>query len=88
MTLALHELKKTQKGVEFMCRENGIEFENRDGDKKEKGVLIRGEMNPQIQITVDKYSLDKKEEFHGITVDGKIPHIYRGVKHGYQRSVQ
>lgn len=62
---------------------NGIEFEDRDDYKKIKGMLTRGEKNPQIQLTIDKYNLDKKAEFHGITVSGKLPEIYRGVKNGY-----
>lgn len=66
-----------------MIPKNGIEFENRDWGKKEKCMLVRGEKDPQIQLTVDKYGIDKKDEFHGIIASGEIPHIYRGVKNGY-----
>ena len=66
-----------------MIPKSGIEYENRDGSKKGKRILVRGEKNPDIQLTVDKYKLDKQNEFHGITVKGKIPAVYRGVKNGY-----
>ncbi len=66
-----------------MIPKTGIEFEDRDVGKKQKCILVCREENPEIELTIDTYEDEKQKEFHGITVEGKMPSVFQGVKNGY-----
>ncbi len=61
----------------------GVEFEERSADKKEKGWIYSRERNPKISMTIRKNSLSSRRVFHGIEVDCRMPELYDGSSTSY-----
>lgn len=57
---------------------SGIEYENRDVEKKEKRQLYSREQNPKISMTIRKNKLSSRHAFHGVEVDCRMPELYEG----------
>lgn len=63
--------------------EEGVEYEEKTGDKKRKDLLRAGEGNPQITLHIRKNDISDRRTFHGIRVDCRMPKIYQGVRAAY-----
>ena len=61
---------------------NQIEYEDRDGTKKTKIMLHCTETDPRVTMRVEECSQGKKE-FHGVSVRGKLPVLFHGLRCGY-----
>ncbi len=61
----------------------GIEYEDRDLEKRVKAVLHTKERNPYISISIRKNALSDRRTFHGISVDCRIPELFFGVGTAY-----
>ena len=62
--------------------ETQIEYEDRDGTKKIKTMLHCTEANPRVTMRIEECSQEKKE-FHGVSVRGKLPVLFHGLRCGY-----
>lgn len=67
---------------ELMGQE-GVEYEEKIGDKKRKDLLRAGEGNPKITLHIRKNDISDRRTFHGIRVDCRMPQIYQGVRAAY-----
>lgn len=56
----------------------GVEYEDRDAEKKEKRILYARQMNPKISLTIRKNSISNRRVFHGVEVDCRMPELYEG----------
>lgn len=63
--------------------ENPLEYEDRDSDTKWKTTLYAKEQNPKISMTIRKNDLGRHREFHGISVDCRMPRLFYGVGTAY-----
>ncbi len=61
----------------------GIEYEDRDLEKRVKTVLHTKERNPYISISIRKNALSDRRTFHGINVDCRMPELFFGVGTAY-----
>lgn len=62
---------------------DSLEYEDRDSDTKWKTSLYAKEQNPQISMTIRKNEMGLRREFHGITVDCRMPLLFYGVGMAY-----
>lgn len=63
--------------------QRGIEYEDRDLEKRVKYVLHTKEENPHISLTIRKNMLSDRRTFHGITVECRMPTLFYGVGTAY-----
>ena len=63
--------------------EDTFEYEDRDSDTKIKAALHIEEQNPKISMTIRKNELGRRSEFHGVSVDCRMPYFYYGVGTAY-----
>ncbi len=66
-----------------LVKENGVEYDGPMPDGKTKGVLTCAVGNPKVELTIDQERLDTASQFHGVTVEGDLPVVYRGMDNGY-----
>ncbi|MCM1027823.1 MAG: SNF2 helicase associated domain-containing protein [Roseburia sp.] len=66
-----------------MLGEDGVDYEDRDGEKKEKKKLYPREKNPNISMTIRKNRQSNKHSFHGVEADCRMPLIYEGNRSSY-----
>lgn len=64
------------------CAE-GVEYERKTEDGREKTVLHTRVHNPQISMDIRKNAISDRRNFHGIEVTCKMPQLFRGVKYLY-----
>ncbi len=62
---------------------SGVDFEDKDGGEKRKGMLYRGTGNPQVTMRISAVQNKGEKEFHGIQVTGSLPELYRGTDASY-----
>lgn len=62
---------------------DGVEYEEKGGDKREKGRLYPREQNPRISLTIRKNKLSNRLVFHGVEVDCRMPTFYGGNSTSY-----
>lgn len=60
-----------------------VEFEDKDGKSKKKGVLSCAEENPRVTMQISRVETEKDDEFHGILVRGTLPELYQGTDTAY-----
>lgn len=63
-----------------------VEYEDRDAEKKVKGVLHCGDGNPTVTMRISELNVGKdtrKGEFHGIQVSGRLPELFFGTDRAY-----
>ena len=70
-------------GLYELLGEDCLEYEDKDSDKKWKTTLYAKEKNPAISMTIRKNDLGIRREFHGITVDCRMPQLFYGVGTAY-----
>ncbi len=61
----------------------GLEFEDRDSDTKNRLLLHTREENPKVSMTIRKNDLGDRRSFHGVSVDCRMPELYYGVGSAY-----
>lgn len=61
----------------------GIEFEDKDGYEKKKGILTCAERNPRITMQISEDKIKGEKEFHGIKAEGTLPALYYGTDAAY-----
>lgn len=66
-----------------LCREEELDYEDRDAEPRIKSRLHTREQNPRISMTIRKNNLGERRSFHGITVDCRMPEFYYGVDSTY-----
>ena len=66
-----------------LADEAGVDYEDRDMEKKVKCVLQMKEQNPHISMTIRKNTLSDRRTFHGITVECRMPELFYGVGTAY-----
>lgn len=66
-----------------LCREDGLDYEDRDIDPRTKCTLHTKEQNPRISMTIRKNDFGDRRSFHGITVDCTMPGFFYGVDSAY-----
>ena len=66
-----------------MLGEGGVDYEDRDGSKKEKKKLYPRVKNPKIVLNIRKNSLSNRHSFHGVEADCRMPSIYEGSSSSY-----
>lgn len=62
--------------------EESVEFEDKDAGKK-KGTLSCAKENPKVTMQISRETEKKGGVFHGITVSGTLPELYRGTDSAY-----
>ncbi len=62
---------------------DGLEYEDKDAEVKNKTTLYIKEENPKISMTIRKNDLGLSREFHGITVSCRMPLLFYGVGTAY-----
>ena len=72
----LDELYGLVEGEEF-------EFEDRDSESRRKASMRTEERNPEISMIIRKNDMGHHREFHGITVNCRMPEFFYGVKTAY-----
>lgn len=63
--------------------EKGLEYEEKSQGDKQKGILYAGENNPHISLTIRKNNISSRNNFHGITVECRMPNLFYGVGKAY-----
>ncbi len=63
--------------------QDSLEYEDKDSDTKWKATLYAKEQNPKISMTIRKNDFGMHREFHGITVDCRMPQLFYGVGTAY-----
>lgn len=66
-----------------LVKDKGVEYEGAMSDGKQKGILTCRSGNPKVELTIEQECLDTASQFHGVTVEGELPIIYRGMDNGY-----
>lgn len=60
-----------------------VEFEDKDGKKKKKEMLTASRGNPKVTMHIAPETLDMKNEFHGVYINGNLPNLYYGAQTAY-----
>ncbi len=63
--------------------ETSVEFEDKDAAQKKKQMLCCGVGNPHVTMKISRKRIKNDQAFHGITVNGTLPELYRGTETGY-----
>ena len=66
-----------------LVKEKGVEYDGPLPEGKTKGLLTCRSGNPKVELTIDLERLDTASQFHGVTVEGELPVVYRGMDKGY-----
>lgn len=66
-----------------MLGEGGVDYEDRDGERKEKKKLYPREDNPKLSLIIRKNKQNSRSVFHGIEADCRMPLIYEGNNTSY-----
>lgn len=66
-----------------LVKDKGVEYDGPMPDGKTKGRLICKTGNPKVELIIDQERLDTVNQFHGVTVEGELPIVYRGMDNGY-----
>ncbi len=60
-----------------------VDFEDKDGEKKKKGTILRSTGNPKVSMQISEEKFSGTKEFHGIRVTCRLPELYEGMETSY-----